>query len=496
MKTARQKPIFSYWSLGLRASHQPPGRRKSSLAYDHTTGDINLAQTVWRADLAGPVSTQLQHNESTYHINRLSFDFQQDGDTDGEALKINILLGRYENDADRLIELTPATAAPEDNFLYTAAFASTTATIKADYEHPLSEGRLLTLGGSFENNDQSQLTRLNVFSGAGADSIASISWQRQTAAIYGTYQFTIDAWTWLPGLRLEAFAREINSSAGRQSEDDARLFPTLHIRRAISNQIDLDLSYSSRILRPGLAMLNPTINYSEARRAFIGNPDLDPTTTDAYEINFIYQNRGRTYSLTAYDRVSENIISPLTETVGDVTYSTVVNAGRSEERGVQVVLRGPVKQNWRYSLSANALNREFDVLRGGSIRGESAFEYSGSAQIEYRDRDQSAPNADQVQLELRFQGPRHTLQSESEAFVVANLTWRRSLTTRLAAVLAVEDIFDSADSETIVSANDYYEWSRTSGRGTIARATLTYRFGSNAEHAGDQNPPPPPALPE
>jgi ferric enterobactin receptor len=225
-------------------------------------------------------------------------------------------------------------------------------------------------------------------------------------------------------------------------------------------------------------------------RAVSGNPDLEPPITDAYEANLTFQHSGRSFGLTFYDRITEDVISPFVEVQPDGTIVTFpVNAGTSEQRGLQAILRGPLGENWRYSLTGNVLNREFDVLTGGGLTQRSELEYDGVVQVDYSDSDQMAIGADQVQFEVRFQGPRHTLQSDFDEFIVANATWRRRLTPRLFAVLGVQDIFNGQDQVQEITTADYFERSETSSPGTRFRLGLTYQFGDPS------NRPPPPDQP-
>jgi hypothetical protein len=163
---------------------------------------------------------------------------------------------------------------------------------------------------------------------------------------------------------------------------------------------------------------------------------------------------------------------------------------------LQALLRGPIGEHWRYSLSGNVLNREYDFLGNtGRVRRE-AVEYDGIAQLDYRDEDQEAAGANQYQFEVRFQGPRHGLQSERSEFVTANFTWRRRLTSRLFAVLNVQDIFDSADQVSEVTTDDYYERTEFESPGTRLRLALTYQFGSGPQRPPQDQQPGGPPMPQ
>ena len=124
---------------------------------------------------------------------------------------------------------------------------------------------------------------------------------------------------------------------------------------------------------------------------------------------------------------------------------------------MQAILRGPIGERWRYSANVNVLNREFDVLSGGVIARRDEFEYDGVGLARLSRPDQNAVGADQLQFEVRFQGPRHTLQSDIDEFAVANITWRRKLTDRLYGTLTAQDIFSTQNNVSEITTDDYFE---------------------------------------
>ena len=389
-------------------------------------------------------------------------------------------------DFDQTFNFDPAAGTPTQ-VLATNSVDLFNTNARVEYERPFGEERFLSTGLSFDTSEQQiQNTRETLLGAAiPPDYVAELEGRQQTFAGYGTFQFETGDWTFQPGVRLENYRREV-VSGGLESDDvDLRTFPSVHIRRELGEHIDVDLSYTSRIQRPGFNQLDPALRFVDTNRAIRGNPNLEPSLTDAYEANLTYQNAGRSLSLTFYDRINEDIFSPFTETLIDGTIlTTTVNAGTSEQRGLQAILRGPLSERWRYSANINLMEREFDFLSGGVITRRNEFEYDGTASLEYRDSDQNVIGADQLQFELRFQGPRHTLQSDLDEFIVANFTWRRKLTDRLYGTLQAQDIFSTQNNVNEITTDAYFERTEFSSAGARVRFALTYQFGS-----GPQRPP-------
>jgi len=293
-------------------------------------------------------------------------------------------------------------------------------------------------------------------------------------------------WLAQPGLRIENYRREVTSSGAATDTNDLRVFPTMHLRRTFSH-VDLDLSYTSRIDRPDVGSLNPSVRFTDATHAITGNPNLRPTTVDAYEASLSYQEHGQSINVTLFDRLNHNIFSSFSSQTGDVITQTTVNGGDSEKRGLEATLRGPLGSHWRYAFSANALSNSIDILRNGALVHDDSFEYFGNASIEYRDPNQNAAGANDAQLDLRFRGPEQRLQSETEAYYSINFSWRRRFSDHLFGFLQVRDVFATSNSRSTTRADNFIERGIIESPGARIRLSLIYQFGS----ATDRPPPPP-----
>lgn len=469
-------------------TYQFDDRRRVSLTLDGVSVDNDIERITSTSDDLGPISDQLTAMDNNFDNRQLILDAQQTGALPREVLKFNGSVTRTTFRSAQDISISPD-GGPDQRFLTVYGTEADLANARVDFERPFGEDNFLTIGTALDTVDQLVESSREQLVGPPPipDYDTLLEGRSQTLAAYGTYQFVTGDWTWQPGVRAENYRREVISSGLETDTTDLEWFPSIHIRRSLAEALELDVSYTSRIQRPGFQQLDPSLRFLDTNRANAGNPNLQPAMTDAYEVNLTYQRSGRSYGLTFYDRVTEDVFSPFVEELPDGTIvTTTVNAGTSEQRGLQAILRGPIGDNWRYSFTANLLNREFDVLEGGTLSSRSEFEYDGVAQLDWSDEDQSVIGADQLQFEVRFQGPRHTLQSDINEFVVANATWRRRLTPRLFGVLAVQDIFASQDQIQETATPDYFERTETLSAGTRVRLGLTYQFGDV-----NGRPPPP-----
>lgn len=483
----------------LTLGYRPNERRRLSLAFDNVRGGNDILRDTETALNGAPFSAQSNLTEVEFRNDQLTFDFQQDGTRPREQLRFNTMVQQHGVDFDQTFSFTPVIGVASEVLASNSSDQVNTNT-RLEYDRPIGEDRFLSMGLAFDTSDQEIENRRDTVFGPAIppDFVTLLEGRHQTLAAYGTFQFETGDWTWQPGLRAENYRREVVSGGLETDDVDTRYFPSIHIRRGLGNDINVDLSYTSRIQRPGFQQLDPNLRFIDTNRAVAGNPLLEPSFTDAYEANFTYQSSGKSFSLTFYNRISDDIFSPFTEVTPDgVILTTTVNAGTSEQRGVQAILRAPINENWRYSANINLMEREFDALSGGVTTRRSEFEYDGSASLDYRDVDQNAIGADQLQFELRFQGPRHTLQSDLDEFVTANFTWRRKLTDRLYANLMAQDIFSSQNNVSEITTDDYFERTEFVSPGARIRFGLTYQFGSGPQRPPqDQQQPGGPPVPQ
>ncbi|MEQ1809605.1 MAG: TonB-dependent receptor [Terricaulis sp.] len=472
----------------LQVGYQPDTDNNVTLSANVGGGAPEVLQPITRDNSFGPVLDQLTQTDGSFEYRAVVFDYQHDGEREREKLKFNLAFNQTGNDTDQTISQLPSGGALS-RFMTSTESSTDSFDSKLDYETPLGEHNFLSVGAALDSQSYNVDNSLETLIGVPVtpDYATSLDANEQTLAAYGTYQIEAGDWTILPGVRAEHYRREVIGAGGETDESDTRLFPTLHVRRTLTDNLDLDLSYTSRISRPALRDLDPTVRFIDATHATSGNPDLQPTTTDAFEANLNWQRRGKTFSLTVFDRISDDITSPFTQQIGAVTLYSQTNAGRSDQRGLQVIWRGPLAERWGYSLSGSALSNEFDTLSGASTTRSSELEYSGAVQLEYRDPEQSRVCANNFALDIRFNGPTHSLQGETEGTTQTNLTWRRRLTPQMFGVFIIQDVFSSDDAIATTTTGDFTERIETQSQGVRLRLALTYQWGAGSDRMQDRN---------
>ncbi len=149
---------------------------------------------------------------------------------------------------------------------------------KFDYSQPISfsdEGKL-SFGGLYE---------ALLFETQNME-IVNLDYQRKTAAAYGELQTKFDKFNFIVGGRAEDY-----NITGKTNTADLipfkqfRFFPNASAQYNFSNSVYFNVNYNKKISLPSTSALNPNnTNYQNPNIDYSGNPNLQPTIFDNYEV--------------------------------------------------------------------------------------------------------------------------------------------------------------------------------------------------------------------
>lgn len=113
-----------------------------------------------------------------------------------------------------------------------------------------------------------------------------------TYAVYATYGFNIKSWQFRAGLRYEKTVLNANfKDTSLRIPEFNNLLPNLLIKKNLNERTGLTYSYTSRIIRPYIFLMNPNINYVDSLNITYGNPNLLPELVQNHTLEFSY-NKG------------------------------------------------------------------------------------------------------------------------------------------------------------------------------------------------------------
>lgn len=428
-----------------------------------------------------PTTNHLERimDSSRYDSAAVTFGYSRTGPRDGEELTLAARIDDADIRQDRLFASDYGVGATSNSVFRTIERSGyDNESLKLDYKRPLDGGRIVTAGLNWARDGRSLERDVQVLNGSVSASAQRLDSVRTVTAAYATIQVERAGFTILPGLRLEYQNLDVGSTGLIDGDSGFDLYPSLHVSRSLGDDLALNLSYSLRIDRPDGWLLDPVPTYSRTLEAFRGNPDLGPQTTDSFEVKLDYTRPRYSLGANLYAKETRDLWTPIQTLFPDgVALSTIINAGRGASRGLELSARGKLGERFSYVATTNLFARTQRVLEASGVGDRTSFVYSGNGQLEYAAAAQDGMEADKIQLAITWYGPQRFLETESDAWFGANLTWRHPVSKRATAVLVVRNAFNNAGSRSRTVTGTFAEASRYDNQGTELRVSLTWRLG-------------------
>ncbi len=146
--------------------------------------------------------------------------------------------------------------------------------------------------GAFNSSDESQMVQIWDYTSEQFKISPSLTnafnFSENVYSSYASVRFRVKAWSFRVGSRAEITDVNFNQDNGSNYSirPYTNLFPSAALNRSFGNKYSLGLSFSKRIERPRQYALNPIIDDSDPQNLRYGNPDLIPSITNQFELNF------------------------------------------------------------------------------------------------------------------------------------------------------------------------------------------------------------------
>jgi hypothetical protein len=217
--------------------------------------------------------------------------------------------------------------------------------IQADYFRPLGSAKL-ELGYRAWKRTNDNDNHLNVYDAPTAidpshSARGGYAYDEVFHSIYGTYGRTLGKFTAQVGLRAELTNTMFDSRVTDASfdRDYNTLFPSFNIAYTPKPGRTVRFLYSKRISRPPPFYLDPFVPPTDPLNRFFGNPDLRPSYTQSYSLDFSYSGSRGTIRVAPYYRYSTDIWERIRTVDADgVATSRWENAASGENYGSNFTL--------------------------------------------------------------------------------------------------------------------------------------------------------------
>lgn len=177
---------------------------------------------------------------------------------------------------------------------------------KIDYELPIGEVSKIEAGYRFDNNDNNYDYTVWNDRVINPDFTSVTNYKEQFHAFYLQFKSKIgDRFAYQLGLRdeiskVDVDFRSLSSQEPAISKSYNDFFPSVFLSYDLAKNNQLLLNYSRRINRPRSWFLVPFNSYNDSDNIFSGNPDLNPSYVNSYELGYSLQKNRVTFNPTFY----------------------------------------------------------------------------------------------------------------------------------------------------------------------------------------------------
>ncbi|WP_027377529.1 TonB-dependent receptor domain-containing protein [Kaistella palustris] len=395
---------------------------------------------------------------------------------------------------------------------------------KADYELPIGESSKFEAGARFDANKNDYDYFVDESRNNGPVAVlpnftSQTSYQENILAAYAQFKSKIDNFGYQLGLRAENtdidvnFKRISDAEQINVSKNYLKFFPSVFLSYDLDKNNQLLLNYSRRINRPRSFFLIPFMSYNNNRNLFNGNPDLNPTYENSFELGYNLSKNKLTINPTLYYKKSQDEVnmyqySGLNDDGNTVIYTMPVNAGTEAQYGLDINATYDPFKWWKIMGSADLFGYKnegsYNLFPGNPL---TEIDFSGDGfSTRFRLTNTFKPTkTTSFQIQGFYRGAQNTVQQKREPMYAVNLgasqtIWKGNGTISF----NIQDIFNTRARENFQTTATYSQYSYMQWQPRQFSISLSYRFkqgdkveapkrkkdiNSNSSGDDDQGPP-------
>ena len=359
---------------------------------------------------------------------------------------------------------------------------------KADYELPIGEASKLEAGARFDSNKNDYDYYVDQSQNNGPVSVlpnftSNTFYNENILAGYAQFKSKIENFRYQVGLRAENtninvdFQRVSDAEKKNVEKNYLKFFPSVFLSYDLGKNNQLLLNYSRRINRPRSFFLIPFMSYNNNRNLFSGNPDLNPTYENSFELGYSLSKSKFSLNPTLYFKKSEDEVnmyqySGLNDQGNTVLYTMPVNAGTETQYGLDLNATYDPFKWWKIMASADV----FGYKNEGSYED---FDFSGDGfSSRFRLTNTFKPTkTTSFQIQGFYRGAQNTVSTQRKAMYAVNLgasqtIWKGNGTISF----NIQDIFNTRSRESLVTTPSYSQYNYMQWQPRQFSVSLSYRF--------------------
>lgn len=281
------------------------------------------------------------------------------------------------------------------------------------------------------------------------------------------------------GLRAELsdISAELRKSDVRNDQDYLSFFPSASLSYQVTEDQQLQVSYSRRLSRPYFRRLLPFSNFNNPRNNGIGNPNLRPEFTNSFELGFLRYFTNGTLLSSVYYRRTTGVIEELTlpgENGTAIEYP--VNLAERDAYGVELNFSYDLLSDWNLTFDVNGYRALTNGTFGETEFSADALTWNGRINSKY-----NLSETVQVQAGFDYDAPRNTPQGRRLSSYRFDLAASMDVFGGKGTLtLAGRDLFNTDKRRSIIDLPNYqaesvFQWRRRQ------QVVLTFNYRLNQD---------------
>lgn len=427
-----------------------------------------------------------QFNGNSQH--RFTFDFQYENSEETEASIINQNNIAVEN---------VVTAENQDRIL-----------LQTDFVKPIGENGQFETGfrGEYFDLITDYLVEFIDENGnfiVNTDLTNNLNFDQKVNAVYTQYGNKYKGkFSYLLGLRLEDTRITIEqvTSNDFSKKSFTQLFPTVNLAYEISEDENITFGYNRRIRRARSFFLNPFPSRSSATNLFQGNPDLDPSTSNQFDLGYLKRLGKLTLNGSVYFQRAKdafNFVSLATDdfyifeinqqvNINDPDFDalnaqydlvpiikrTPINLATNDRYGGEITVTYRPNRKWFINGNVNV----FQAITRGDFEGQS-FDAENFSWFVRLNNKYTLPGEIDWQTRLFYRGPSETAQSRNKGIFSVDLAFSKDIfNDKGSLAFNVSDLFNSRKRMSESFTPTFQGESEFQWRVRTFNVSFTYRF--------------------
>ncbi|WP_456311720.1 outer membrane beta-barrel protein [Pseudomonas shirazensis] len=301
----------------------------------------------------------------------------------------------------------------------------------------------------------------------------NLNYKETISSAYAQFSNKAGQFHYMAGLRTELTRISITDikNTYKDEKEYDKLFPTLNLSYKFETST-LQLNYSKRINRPSLYALYPFNELTDLNAQYIGNPDLNPSYSDVFELAFLKTWKELTLNPSLYYQHEKGYIQDFTYREDDIFFTTPINIDYEIRSGAELsVLYNPLK--W---LQINTEINFYHFEQKGNYMQKN-LNYSGETFTGRLSTQIKLPAKYSFQSRYNFQGAQRNAQTKNEALQSLDFGLSKILLKDKATIVFdVTNAFNLRQNKSTTVGADYLFTANNIPNAARYRLSFVYRF--------------------